>query len=111
MNDKNNNEPAAEDKTVFLVAIIDRRKKEAVISAISDLGVHFINTVYGKGAFKCDIFQSAFGLVPEKNKVIIFTAATYNKASSVLEILNKKFNFDKPDTGIAFIIPLNRIVC
>ena len=103
-----NNEETLAD-TVFLVVIIARSKKDAALSALCCSGVHFTNTVYCKGTFKSDILQSALGLVPEKNKVMITTATTSNKASAILEMLNKKFNFENLDTGIAFTIPVNKI--
>lgn len=106
----NNNGTTVIDKIVFLVIIIGREKKEDVINALSVLGVRFMNTMYCKGTFKSVALQSALGLVPEKNKVMITTASTYSKASAILDMLNKKFNFDKPDTGIAFTMPINRVV-
>ena len=50
-----------------------------------------------------------FGLVPEENKVVITCLLPSEKSDALLDMLVEKFNFDKPNTGIAFTIPVEKL--
>jgi len=97
------------EKVVFLTLVVERKQKDAILTALLDAGIHLINIIYGKGTVNENYFMNTFGLVPERNKAVITCVSTYAKANAVLEVMIKKFHFDKPNTGIAFIMPVDRV--
>lgn len=97
------------DCIVFLVVIAGRKKKDALLSALSQSGAHLTCIVYGRGTVKASYLKDALGLVPEENKVVIHCAMASDRADGVLNMLYEKFNFDKPNTGVAFTIPIERL--
>ena len=97
------------DKLVFLTIIAGRKEKDALLSAISESGVQITNTIYGKGTVNATYLQNILGLVPEENKVVLTCLLTNSQSDTVLHILTEQFHFDKPNTGIAFTVPVNRL--
>jgi hypothetical protein len=49
------------------------------------------------------------GFVPEENKVVVTCILTQEAVEGILETLKRDFHFDKPNTGIAFTIPISGI--
>ena len=95
------------EKIVFMVVIIGRKQKDALLTALLDSGIRLINTTYGRGSVNAGYFMTAFGLCPEKNKAVITCISTCVKTDAAFKMLNEKFNFDKPNTGIAFTVPVD----
>lgn len=114
--DKNNEKPDQPDqpdktyKIAFMVIITGRKNKNAILSAISEAGARIGNVVYCRGTVDASVLLKSMGLVPERENLMITCVLPYSKADSVMQILIEKFNFDKPNTGIAFTIPINRFV-
>ena len=96
------NEPNIE----FLVLIAARDEKEEFLTLLARAGARVINTVYGKGSAKVNSFMEALGIIPDDDKIMITCLITDKKSDTVFEILVKEFSFDKPNTGIAFTIPV-----
>lgn len=94
----------------FLVLVTARKRKDTVLAAIQEAGVHLINTAYGKGTVNASYLMKAFGLVPEKDKTVITCVSTCVKIDIVLKTLNEKVNFDRPNTAIAFTIPVDQVL-
>ncbi|MGI6497360.1 MAG: hypothetical protein ACOX0U_00705 [Oscillospiraceae bacterium] len=93
---------------VFFTLIAGRKQKDALVTLLLNIGAQMIDTVYGKGSAKTSpSLMEAFGFVPEENKVIITCLLPRKKADAALEVLVKKFNFDKPNTGIAFTVAVD----
>jgi len=95
------------DKIVFLTLIVGRKQKDAVLTALLGLGIHIIYTAYGKGTVKASYLQTTLGLIPEKHKAVITCVSTGTKADKVLQTLVEKFDLNKPNTGIAFTMPVD----
>ncbi len=93
----------------FLTLIAGRKHKDALLDALSGAGGRLINVVYGKGSVKLSYLRDILGLVPEENKVVITCLLPSEKSDVVLNMLVGKFNFDKPNTGIAFTIPIEKL--
>ena len=91
---------------VFFTIIVDRKKKDDIVSLLMKSGARVINTVYGKGSVKAGMMKNVFGFVPEENKIIATCLLLGEKSDALIDTLNKDFNFDKPNTGIAFSIPI-----
>ena len=47
--------------------------------------------------------------LPEENKVVITCLLTRGQSDAVLRMLVEKFDFDKPNTGVAFTVPVDRM--
>ena len=97
------------DRIIFLVIITGRKQKNLILNDILENGVRLVNTSYGKGTVCANYLLNTFGLVPEKNKSIISCVSTYSKINAVMNMLNEKYNFDKPNTGIAFTVPVEKV--
>ena len=97
------------DKIAFLTIIAGRKQKDALLAALLGTGVHLINTTYAHGTVSAGILQSTLGLVPEKAKVVLTCVLPGEKSNAVFALLTEKFHFDKPNTGIAFTVPVDGI--
>jgi len=93
----------------FLMVIAGRKQKEELLKEISRVGGRLLNIIYGKGSVKSSYLIDAFGLVPEENKVVITCLLNSKKSNEMIKSLTDKFNFDKPNTGIAFTIPVDKL--
>lgn len=96
-------------KIVFFTLIAGRKRKDALLSALSEQGAQLINTVYGKGTVDASYLQDVFGLAPETNKVVITCLFSESGADAAMAMLVEKFNFDRPNTGVVFTIPVDRV--
>lgn len=95
------------DKQIdFLVIIADRKKKDEIVALLVREGAKVINTLYGKGSVKGSSVQFAFGFVPEEHKIIATCLMPNKKSDAVLDALNMDFHFNRPNTGIAFTVPV-----
>jgi len=97
------------DQVLFLVVVTDRKQKDDILTMLLDEGIHLINTVYGRGTVCEHFFMDAFGLNPERNKAVITCVSTYVKTEAALGALKTKFGFDRPNTGIAFTMPVDKV--
>ena len=96
-------------KIIFLILIVGRKDKDDILSALTEHGVRLINVLYGKGTVQAGYLQNILGLVPEKNKALITCVMTSERSNSVLEMLVERFDFDSPNTGVAFTMPIDKV--
>lgn len=93
----------------FLIIIAGRKMKSRLLDAVSECGGRMMEIVYGKGSVKASYLQDAFGLVPEENKVVITCLASRKRSDKIMNMLTNEFDFDMPNTGIAFTIPVEKL--
>ena len=91
---------------MHLVVIAGREQKDKIMTALSGSGGHFTSISYGRGTVQAGLISDALGLVPEKNKVVIRCLCSSKEADAIMEMLVAEFSFDKPNTGIAYAIPV-----
>jgi len=96
-------------RIMHMVLIAGRKQKDRLMTALAEHGGHFFNICYGKGSVKARHLMDAFGLVPEENKVVITCLLSDKEASAVFDMLIADFHFDKPNTGIAYTIPVEKL--
>ena len=96
-------------KIAYLAIIAGRKNKDALLTALHESGIRLINTVYGKGTVKASYLRNTFGLIPEENKVMIICISTCVKIDIALKMLEEKFEFNKPNTGIAFTVHVEKV--
>lgn len=94
---------------VYLSLIAERKMKTALLDAMSESGGRIMHSMYGRGSVRASQLREVFGLVVEENKVLITCLLSREKADIVLQMLVDKFDFNKPNTGVAFTIPVDRL--
>lgn len=93
----------------FLTVITGRKHKEEIVKLLLGSGCHLIDVVYAKGSVQSGYFRDMLGLVPEEKKVMITCLIAHNLSGQLLDQFISKFNFDKPNTGIAFVVPVDKL--
>jgi len=93
----------------YLAIIAARSYKDDLLKLLFEMKCHLVNVIYAKGSVKSGYFKDMLGLVPEEKKVMSTCIATGDVAGKVLEQLISKFHFDKPNTGIAYTIPVDKL--
>lgn len=93
----------------FITLIAGRKQKDDLLKFLLESKCHLIDVVYAKGSVKSGYFKDMLGLVPEEKKVMITCLISGNLSSQLLDQLVTKFHFDKPNTGIAFIVPVDKL--
>ena len=73
---------------------------------MDDHGARGIQTVYGHGSMSPSAIAAAFGFEAEQGKVMISCLVKTESARELTRILYSDYQFSKPNTGIAFTIPV-----
>ena len=93
-------------KLQYLVIIAEKKKKDKFLKLIGEYGAKGINVVYGKGSMSPRAIASAFGFEAEQHKVLITCLMKCEVAKEIIGVLYNDYTFSKPNTGIAFTIPV-----
>lgn len=93
----------------FLTLIAGRKYKDEILKLLLNSECHLIDVVYAKGSVKTGYFKDMLGLVPEEKKVLITCLIANNLSAKLLDQLVTKFNFDNPNTGVAFVVPVDKL--
>ena len=92
-------------KIAYLMVISGRNQKEDLLKFLTEMGANVVNVSYGEGSIKSTSpLTEVFGFVPELDKVIITCLLSHDKANDVISMLEKVFDFDKANTGIAYTV-------
>ena len=90
----------------YFVVIAEQKKKEKFLSLLAEYGARVLETVYGHGSVSPSVIAAAFGLEAEQGKVLISCLLKTEKAKELIDVLYNNYNFSKPNTGIAFAVPI-----
>ena len=90
----------------YFVIIAEQKKKNKFLSILADHGAKGVEVVYGHGSMSPSAIAAAFGFEAEQGKVLISCLLKTEKARELLDVLYHDYNFKKPNTGIAFGIPV-----
>ena len=90
----------------FLVIVVGRKQKSDLLKHLLALDCRIVNTLYGKSSIQAGHLVEMLGFVPEENKVVITCILKQEKVDGVMETLLGEFRFGRPNTGIAFTIPI-----
>lgn len=91
----------------FLIVVAERRLREELLALLTDCGGRIISSVYARGSAKAaGILQSAFSFMPEEHKIMVTCLVAAEAADQIIETLDTQLGFDRPNTGIAFTIPV-----
>lgn len=94
----------------YFVIIAEQKKKNKFLSLLDDYNAHHIEIVYGRGSMSPNAIVAAFGFETEQGKVLISCLLKKEKAEELTEVLYRDYNFNKPNTGIAFGISVEGLV-
>lgn len=95
-------------KLKILITIVDRSKTLFYLDLLEQFEVNVQTVLYGKGTANSQIINK-LGLV-ESDKSAIISWIREDKIKEALETLNEKFQTVKNGKGIAYTIPLDRII-
>lgn len=90
----------------YFVIIAEQKKKEKFLSLLCDHGARGIEVVYGRGSMSPSAIAATFGFEVEPKKVFISCLVKTETARELIGILYHDYKFSKPNTGIAFGIPV-----
>ena len=96
-------------KIVFFVLIAGRKKREAFLTALARAGLRLTNVIYGEGTAEANYLESLLGLVAEENKVVITGLLLKSETDAIFRMLIEQFDFDQPNTGVAFTMPIENL--
>ncbi|MDR0425141.1 MAG: hypothetical protein LBH39_06825 [Clostridiales Family XIII bacterium] len=91
----------------LLITIVDRGKGDKIVQALRDSRVTYNLSSVGYGASGLALVDM-LGLTSTEKDIII-SVVPEERASEILNILLYKFDLDKPDKGIAFILPISGV--
>ena len=90
----------------YFVLIAEQKKKDKFLSVLAEYDAKSIDIVYGRGSMSPSVIATAFGFEAEQGKVLISCLIKTEKAKELINVLYNKYNFSKPNTGIAFTVPV-----
>lgn len=90
----------------YFVIIAEQKRKNKFLSLLSDYGARGVSTAYGHGSMSPSAIAAAFGFESEQGKVFITCLVKTETAKELIDLLYHDFNFSRPNTGIAFTIPV-----
>lgn len=92
----------------LMYIIVDYGKGSKILKQAKKVGIPGGTICLGSGTTNDSLLN--FFSVYEKKKEIVLIGASNRVANQVLAELDKKFNFHKPNHGIAFTIPIGRFL-
>ncbi len=101
---KNNN------KLQYFVLICNPKQKSKFSSLLNERGVKNITTVSAHGSVSQGVLAKAFGLETTNKKLMLSALIPTETAKELIEILYKEYEFSKPNTGIAYTIPVEGLL-
>lgn len=94
----------------YFVVVAKKNKKNKLLALLGANGACVLETVYVHGSLGPSIVKTAFGLDNNQSKVMISCLLKDSDAKNVVDIINKKYKFYKPNTGIAFSVLLEGLI-
>lgn len=88
----------------YFVIIAEKKKKKKILALLDEYDARGIETVYAHGSMSPSAIAAAFGFESVQEKVMIACLLKNEKAKNLMNVLYDEYNFDKPNTGIAFSV-------
>jgi nitrogen regulatory protein PII len=92
----------------LIMTIVNKGYSETVVEASKKAGAEGGTIMFGRGT---GIHEQAklFGITIEPEKELVLTLVEREKTDSVLELVLKEAELDKPGRGIAFVLEVERV--
>ena len=94
----------------YFVIIGSTKLKDKFTNLLIENGGHSIDTIYGRGSVGKSILAQAFGLDADQKKAIISCLMPTENAKKVIDVLYDEYKFSKANTGIAFSVPIQKLL-
>ena len=94
---------------VCMTIIAGRKVKDSLLDALIIGEAKLINVEYGYGSAHVNSFSEVCGIKPESKKVVLLCLMRRDSSEKMLEVLDKDFKFNEPNTGIAYTIALEEL--
>ncbi|MEN8138786.1 MAG: P-II family nitrogen regulator [Bacteroidota bacterium] len=92
----------------LLIAFVKPNFTDAVVDAMKEAGATGATVIPGKGTGMHEA-KSFFGLsIEEQTEIIVFLVEEH-VVENLMNVIQLAGNFDKPGTGIAFVLPVEHI--
>jgi len=93
----------------LIVTIVNDGFAEEVVDAAKEAGAEGGTIIHGRGT---GIHENAklFGMSIQPEKEIVLTLVDKNKTRQILEAINKAVKLDQPNTGIAFVLDVEKAI-
>lgn len=91
----------------LIVTFVDRNKGKKIIKYFNKIGCTFHTIFMGKGTAPSEIYAYLGVGVVEKD--VVFSVVDSSSKDYLLQMLIKKFKFNKPGNGVACSIPIDSI--
>lgn len=98
------------NKLQHFVIIGKPKLKEKFCLLLKENGGHSIDIIYARGSVSKSILAQAFGFDAEQKRAIISCLIPTKNASNIIQILYNDYNFNKPNTGVAFSVPVEGLM-
>lgn len=93
----------------LIVTIVRKGWGETVLEASTKAGAHGGTILYGRGSGIHEK-QTLLGIPIEPEKEIVLTVTYSHKNDTILEEIVRATDLGKPGMGIAFVVPVSRVV-
>ena len=91
-------------KVCLLTIIVNRGKSKKILQTAKKLGITRANVVLGEGMVGNHILKIL--AMNETGKEVLIFIIREERETEILNYFNEEFHFDKPNTGIAFTMPI-----
>ena len=98
------------NKLQYFVIITKPKIKEKCIKTLTENGGKGITSIYANGSVSSSILSQSFGFDSDTKRLLIYSLITTENAKNLIEIFNNEYDFNKPNTGIAFSIPVEGLM-
>lgn len=93
----------------LIVTIVKRGWGDRVIEASLKAGAEGGTIVFGRGVGIHE-HQKIMGICIEPEKEIVLSVTSRDKTDAILEEITKAVEIDKPGHGMAFVVPVEKVV-
>lgn len=98
------------NKLQYFVIITKPKIKDKCIKTLTENGGKGVTSIYANGSVKSNILSQTFGLDSDTKRLLIYSVITTENAQRLIDVFTNEFNFNKPNTGIAFTIPIEGLM-
>lgn len=97
-------------KLQYFVVICNPKKQDIFTALLKEHGARGVSAVYGHGSAAVGSLARAFGFESVQEKILITCLVPSDNAAELIEILYREYNFDQPNTGIAYCVPVEGLM-
>ena len=100
----------SQNKLQYFVVISNPKRQDVYTSLLKDHGARGIGVVYGHGSANVGALARAFGFENLQEKILITCLVSTQNAKELIDIFYRDYSFDKPNTGIAYCVPVEGLM-